>query len=315
MDNKQTNPGAAPEMNLFDLDRYYLRRELSKFSKDELTHEDVSRCVFRRRQFEIIQKSENSFLPYECIPTGGYTVDLSSEKSWSVRFDKRVELFSSYFEDPENFSRACALMELSRSSVVFSDPEFPYGSIQYSTFDEAMAMVFRAVEQNEVLIAWRTENDPDHESADMPLLAPHEHLLSEIGRWKRAMEIEPSYQALFYQTELFNSPIPSTRAQIMAYLNGPTLRKWELVRYLPVFKNRRVWEVLYLYDPSIPTRANAFDESNLPSAQTLSNALSSAVRLHNEDCQRRIDLITTQLAKSCYGEYQSDSGCRSSQIK
>jgi hypothetical protein len=301
MNNQKISFGAAPVMKLFDLDRHYLRRELSNFSKDELTHEDVSRCVFRRRQFEIIRKSENSFLPYECIPTGGYTVDLSSEQSWSVRFDKRVELFGSYFENPESFSQACALMGLSRSSVVFSDPEFPYGSIQYSTFEEALSVVFTAVEQNEVLVAWRTENDPDEQSADMPLLAPHEHLLAEIGRWKHAMESEPNHNALFYQTELFNSPIPSTKARIMDYLNEPTLQKWESIRYLPVFKNRRVWEVLFLYDPSTLTRSAAFEESNVPSTDTLSKALSNVVRLHNEDCQRRIDAMIAKLENSGYG--------------
>lgn len=315
MDNKQTFPGTAPVMNLFDLDRQYLRRELSSFSRDELAHEDVSRCVFRRRQFEIIRKSESSFLPYECIPTGGYTVSLSCEQSWAVRLDKRVELFESYFDDPENFSKACALMGLSRSCVVFSDPEFPYGSIQYSTFDEAMDAVFGAIEQNEVLVAWRTGSDPDHESADMPFLAPHEHLLAEIGRWKRAMESEPQYRSLFYQAALFNSPIPSTKAQILGYLNGPTLQKWESIRSLTVFKNRRVSDVLYLYDLSTPARTVAVDESPFPAPETLRNALSSAVHLHNLDCLHRIDLLSMQLAKCGYGQYPPDSGFGSSQAQ
>lgn len=301
MNSQQTSFGTAPVMKLSELDRHYLRRELLDFSRDELTHEDVSRCVFRRRQFEIIRKSENSFLPYECIPTGGYTVDLNSEQGWSVRFDKRAELFGSYFENPENFSMACGSMGLSRSSVVFSDPEFPYGSIRYSTFEEALSEVFTAIERNEVLVAWRTEGDPDEESADMPLLAPHEHVMAEICRWTHAMENEPNHDALFYQTELFNSPIPSTKARILDYLNEPTLQKWELVRYLPVFKNRRVWEVLFLYDSSTPTRSNGFDESNVPSTETLSKALCNAVRLHNEDCQRRIDVLKKQLEHSAYG--------------
>lgn len=308
MDNKRINSGAVPVMNLFDLDRHYLRRELSNFSKDELTHEDVSRCVFRRRQFEVIKKSEDCFLPYECIPTGGYTVDLNSEQGWSVRFDKRVELFGSYFKNPDNFSQACGSMGLSRSAVVFSDPEFPYGSIQYSTFEEALNMVFKAVEQNQVLVAWRTANDADAESADMPLLAPHEHLLAEISRWTHAMEPEPNHYALFYQTELFKSPIPSTKIRVMDYLNEPTLQKWESVRSLPVFKNRRVWEVLYLFGQSASTGSALSEERGVPSAETLSRALSNAVRLHNEDCQRRIDVLTEQLARSGYG-VKGSGGC------
>lgn len=310
---QQTNHfGTTPVMNLFDLERQYLKRELAAFSRDELAYEDVSKCVFRRRQFEMIRKSENSFLPYECIPTGGYTVSVSSEQSWTVRLDKSVELFDSYFKDPENFSNACALMGLSRSSVVFSDPEFPYGSIQYPSFDAAMDAVFGAIERNEVLVAWRAESDPDHESADVPLLAPHEHLLAEIGRWKRAMESEERYPALFYQTELFSSPVRSTKARILDYLNGPTLKKWESVRSLFVFKNRRVSEVVYLYDRSCSATPATLDESTCPAPEVLRNALSSAIRLHNADCLRRIDLLTKQLAMSGYGQYQLDSGFGSS---
>lgn len=192
-------------------------------------------------------------------------------------------------------------MGLSRSQVVFSDPEFPYGSIQYSTFEEALSMVFKAVEQNEVLVAWRTASESDPESADMPLLAPHEHLLAEISRWTHAIESEPNHDALFYQTELFKSPILSTKIRIMDYLNGPTLQKWESVRSLSVFKNRRVWEVLYLYDRSSRTQAVTSEEWDVPSADLLSKALSNAVRLHNEDCQRRIDVLTEQLVNSGFG--------------
>lgn len=283
-------------MKLNDIERQYIRRELQRFQMDDLSAEEVSHCTFHRRQFEIVQKSTGAFLPYECIPTGGVMETVGSGESWRVCLANQVDIIKAYFQSPGDFSVACAELGLERKNIIFTDPDFPFGSLQYETFSAALEAIYRALEEDAVLMSWRSRDNHDEASADIPFQSDLEILIADRKRWSSAIQTQPRPESLFYKTDLGVGLSDNARAKVLDYLNAPSFEKWEGVRGFPVFENRRVWDILFLHDQKTPAKATEFTESNIPTPGQLANALSQAVVLHNEDCGRRLQAIDERLA-------------------
>ena len=291
---------------LTEFEKKRIEKSLSDFPG--LMSEDVESISSVRnsgRMFSITRLG-CEFYPYEYEPI---SIMLAGETQENA--DKMiVELMGLYTANPNGFLAYCLVHDIDQDDMCFLGGELGTGAIGYSNLNEAISVVFRAIESNVVIKSSVTLEEADEELQGSFYDDELARLLNLAAYWEAAMIFEGDEpQLVSDKTNSKGEPLSrEERGLLMNYLNAPTLSLWRHVCNVELTPTSSVWSVLTQLKASTPNRLELFDDDNIPDNELFASILFKAVPLHNIKCKRQGLLIEERIAEEQYlfREHQDD---------
>jgi hypothetical protein len=261
-------------MNELDFARF--KKSLSQLS----TNENRSEATFNHRIFSIQKRPDGQFFPSELKPNGILYYGVLPDGPSHGTFDhkKRDVLLRRYNKNPNGFAEYLAEVDIDIKKTCRSTPSCTANSILFASFDDAILALKAAIESNR---PYKEHNDvkPQKESREDALKRLH----TSLKYHKNQIIKEPETPSLLGSaTNIWGSISQDIRESLLSYINNPTLEGWDEVHCILVTPSLTLWQAVVGVAPSTPRCGSGFNASNIPTKETVEQALMRAVRTHNE---------------------------------